>query len=116
MVSEEDFNYVVDNLYSMLQTCYDRCIGNCGCGKEYDRSVAIVKDMYSTIERVRELHKPTMFYMFDTEVCVLCTIIKQNVRHSFEYVEYPCATIKALDGEIGSANTVKTVALEGEQG
>ena len=55
MVSEEDFNYVVDNLYSMLQTCYDRCIGNCGCDKEYDRSVAIVKDMYSTIERVRKL-------------------------------------------------------------
>lgn len=90
MVSEEDFNYVVDNLDHMLQTCYDRCIDrlNCGCDKDYDRAVAIVKDMYSTVDRVRELHGEIAY-----SETTLRTICKEC------HTTYPCPTIKALDGE-----------------
>jgi len=70
-----------------------------------------------TIERVRELHKKIDAndsvcgdpeccgeYIEGWTVCQEC------------YCDYPCKTIKALDGEIGSVEPVKSVALDGEQG
>jgi len=40
------------------------------------------------IQRVRELHKPGSAYLDDQPMCIHCRT-----------VEFPCPTIKALDGE-----------------
>ena len=52
------------------------------------------------IERVRELHVQETPI---TEFCKECSYT------------YPCPTIQALDGEIGSVEPVKLEALDGEQ-
>ena len=60
------------------------------------------------IQRVRELHKsiPCCAGYEDT-----CGLICEECRD-----DYPCPTIKALDGEIGSVEPVELEALDGEQG
>jgi len=59
------------------------------------------KQKTEAIERVRELHareEDAESY----EICDYCCML------------YPCPTIKALDGEIGSVEPVKLEALDGE--
>ena len=72
------------------------------------------------IQRVRELHKPIQYDM-DSEI-MICQECK-SLCHSYSGLgceiptdaQYPCWTIKALDGEIGSVEPVKSEALDGEQ-
>ncbi len=69
----------------------------------------IAKSHHDAIVRVRELHKED-----NTGYCELCTAIA--TPDGSDYLsKYPCETIKALDGEIGSTEPVKTVALDGEK-
>ena len=66
-----------------------------------DQFVAMAK----AILRVRELHVPCSC----EEACVTYPTCKECA------LNYPCDTIKALDGEIGSVEPVKLEALDGEQ-
>lgn len=51
-------------------------------------------DMQDAIRRVRELHKPVAG--IGVTVCAVCV---DDMMYWTEQVEYPCDTIKALDGE-----------------
>ena len=63
------------------------------------------------IQRVRELHKEFAGNISgELELCDICH------DANGEALNYPCPTIKALDGEIGSVEPVKLEALDGEQG
>ena len=50
------------------------------------------EDVYEKIERVRELHKP---FGDNNEWCDHCEIGQNS---GYEWADYPCDTIKALDG------------------
>ena len=53
---------------------------------------------YEAIQRVRELHKPVdIDDLGSWIVCEGCS--NQFIDDEAPYVNYPCATIKALDGE-----------------
>ena len=53
------------------------------------------KELLAAIERVRKLHEPWLL-LKKQPVCSVCVEIEnQNVY----WVEYPCPTIQALDGE-----------------
>lgn len=54
------------------------------------------KEMREAIQRVRELHKPDQCGDKDCHhsFCVYCTDLTEMV-----FVDYPCDTIQALDGE-----------------
>jgi hypothetical protein len=47
-----------------------------------------ISDLEDAIERVRELHKTVSAYLDLQPICIQCRT-----------VEFPCPTIKALDGE-----------------
>lgn len=51
-----------------------------------------VKEMADKVKRIRELHKPDEEY---SNECHHCTELLRRTG----YVEYPCPTIQALDGE-----------------
>jgi NAD-dependent dihydropyrimidine dehydrogenase PreA subunit len=53
-----------------------------------DASDQSIISMAEAIERVRELHKSGKAYLDDQPMCIHCRT-----------VEFPCPTIKALDGE-----------------
>jgi len=55
---------------------------------------AELSEAKQAIQRVRELHKPSEMLGIWDAVCSVCT---EGDLH--DYVEYPCPTIKALDGE-----------------
>jgi len=50
---------------------------------------------YLAIDRVRELHKPSETLGIWDVVCSVC----MEGDDPADYVEYPCDTIRALDGE-----------------
>ena len=52
-----------------------------------------LKDAHA-IQRVRALHKPTKNYGYEFERCEACWDMRTDSA-----VNYPCPTIKALDGE-----------------
>lgn len=53
----------------------------------------------NAIQRVRELHSPHKFdVLLDIYVCNECSQINEHGMNIFG-IEYPCPTIKALDGE-----------------
>lgn len=54
-----------------------------------------VTELQSAIQRVRELHKPSEVWAGNYE-CIECS---PNSCGCCSYVEYPCPTIQALDGE-----------------
>ena len=68
--------------------------------------IELNKQKTEAIQRVRELHKRWEYK--SGELSDIC-------QHCHDEL-YPCPTIKALDGEIGSAEPVKSEALDGEQG
>ena len=49
-------------------------------------------EFYAAIERVRELHKP---FGENNQWCDHCEIGQNS---GYEWADYPCDTIKALDG------------------
>ena len=49
-------------------------------------------DANKTIERVRELHKPSK----NGDYCTHCEVGQVS---GYDYADYPCETIQALDGE-----------------
>ena len=58
------------------------------------------REMREAIQRVRELHKP---YQWDallpnSLLCFECSKINERGSNMFS-IQYPCPTIKALDGE-----------------
>ena len=57
--------------------------------------VASIGTIAERVERVRELHKPQEVWMGNYE-CVECS---PSSCGCCSYVEYPCPTIKALDGD-----------------
>jgi len=59
-----------------------------GLAKEYIQ-------MAKSIHRVRELHKPSETLGIWDVVCSVC----MEGDDPADYVEYPCDTIRALDGE-----------------
>ena len=69
-------------------------------------SIVEFRKYYDAIERVREVH-----YKTDSGYCHICC----EGSFGCEPCPYPCPTIKALDGEIGSVEPVKLEALDGEQ-
>lgn len=70
------------------------------------------KDAMDAIERALELHQPDVF-----GDCITCHTVTLDADGNLEcnHEEYPCATKRALDGEIGSVEPVKLEALDGEQ-
>lgn len=58
------------------------------------RLARVASEAEQAIERVRELHKPVAGIGI-TE----CAVCVDDRMHWTESVEYPCPTIKALDGE-----------------
>ena len=85
-------------------------IGSLETEVQYQRTVN--DQLTAQIQRVRKLHEAVLSPPrgFDpghdrgAGVCLVC-----------EW-SYPCPTIKALDGEIGSVEPVQSEALDGEQG
>lgn len=57
-----------------------------------DLSYAPYNELVEAIQRVRELHKPVKTYGW--LCCSYCAYVRDE-----DYQEYPCETIKALDGE-----------------
>lgn len=59
------------------------------------RLARVANEAEETLERVRELHKPTKYSAKPLPLtgCYECTDIADTV------VEYPCSTIQALDGD-----------------
>lgn len=55
----------------------------------------VSKNNNTAIQRVRDLHKPVQG-PYDNVVCEECSHMDINVDF---HTEYPCPTIKALDGE-----------------
>jgi hypothetical protein len=58
------------------------------------------KEMREAIVRVRELHKPYQWdaLLPDSLLCYECSKINERGSNMFS-IQYPCLTIKALDGE-----------------
>lgn len=59
-----------------------------------DSSVKVMEELIQAseaIQRVRKLHAP------DKENC--CTECREELNDEWNWVEYPCPTIQALDGE-----------------
>lgn len=57
-----------------------------------------ISKQLAAVERVRELHKPVDVEPSDT-ICGECSFRLPNGRYFGRLEEYPCATIRALDGE-----------------
>jgi hypothetical protein len=58
------------------------------------------KNNYAAIKRIRELHKPVKSYKGrDHTEIVGCHECEETGSGREYYVEYPCPTIQALDGE-----------------
>lgn len=57
-------------------------------------TMAYMRKQFEAIERVRKLHKPVAGIGI-TE----CAVCVDDRMYWVESVEYPCPTIKALDGE-----------------
>lgn len=60
---------------------------------KWDELLALVDDQANAIERVRELHKP---FGENNEWCDHCEIGQNS---GYDWADYPCDTIKALDGD-----------------
>jgi chromosome segregation ATPase len=74
------------------------------------------KQLTAQIERVRELHK---LIMQNNAACGdpdCCGEYEEWEECADCQCDYPCPTIEALDGDIGSVESVKSGALDGEQG
>ena len=57
-------------------------------------------EFHAAIERVRELHKPVTSYKgMDNDEIIGCYECEETGSGREYWVEYPCPTIKALDGE-----------------
>lgn len=56
------------------------------------------KEMREAISRVRELHKPATISegSIHTRYCTECA---KSISDADDFIQYPCPTIKALDGE-----------------
>jgi hypothetical protein len=80
----------------MEHTCQGMTLGDHSkaictiCGS--DLSKPSFNELIKAIERVRQLHKP---FGLNNEWCDHCEIGQNS---GYEWADYPCDTIKALDG------------------
>ena len=74
-----------------------------------------LRRLTDTIQRVRELHEPVKETNAACDDPDCCGEYEEWEMCADCQCDYPCPTIKAVDGEIGSVEPVKSVALDGEQ-
>jgi hypothetical protein len=87
-------------------------VGEVNWNKTAVQYMELNKQKTEAIQRVRELHKPRIASFDGSLLCIAC----ESFHEHSGPVDYPCPTIKALNGEIGSVEPVKLEALDGEQG
>lgn len=66
---------------------------------KYDEAESARTDTDAAVARVREAHRPVQVEPSET-ICRTCSTLRgsgENLRY-FPYTEYPCPTIRALDG------------------
>jgi DNA repair exonuclease SbcCD ATPase subunit len=89
-------------------------IGSLETEVQYQRNMD--KQLTAQIQRVRKLHEPVKENNAACGEPDCCGEYEEWEQCADCQCDYPCPTIKALDGEIGSVEPVKLEALDGEQG